>query len=71
MADELVRNAIDRGNDVVFFDVALGEGGGGEGTTSSNNNANSADLGRIKMELFTKDCPKTCENFRQLCTGAF
>lgn len=71
MADELVRNAIDRGNDVVFFDVALGEGGGGEGTTSSNNNANSADLGRIKMELFTKDCPKTCENFRQLCTGEF
>jgi len=74
MADELVRNAIDKGNEVVFFDVALGEGGGGggggEGTTSSNNNANSADLGRIKMELFTKDCPKTCENFRQLCTGA-
>jgi len=76
MADELVRNAIDKGNEVVFFDVALGEGGGGgggggEGTTTPNNNANSADLGRIKMELFTKDCPKTCENFRQLCTGAF
>jgi hypothetical protein len=32
-----------RGNVVVFFDVALGDG------------PNSADLGRIKMELFVKD----------------
>lgn len=27
--------------------------------------------GRIKMELFADVCPKTCENFRQLCTGEF
>ena len=27
--------------------------------------------GRIQMELFADICPKTCENFRQLCTGEF
>ena len=25
--------------------------------------------GRVKMELFADVCPKTAENFRQLCTG--
>eukprot|EP00339_Tiarina_fusa_P020605 CAMPEP_0117061044 /NCGR_PEP_ID=MMETSP0472-20121206/42466_1 /TAXON_ID=693140 ORGANISM="Tiarina fusus, Strain LIS" /NCGR_SAMPLE_ID=MMETSP0472 /ASSEMBLY_ACC=CAM_ASM_000603 /LENGTH=55 /DNA_ID=CAMNT_0004779503 /DNA_START=81 /DNA_END=244 /DNA_ORIENTATION=- len=46
-ADPDVMAAIERGNAVVFFDVAFGEGEG------------SADLGRIKLELFVKDCPKT------------
>jgi hypothetical protein len=41
--DPDVMAAIDRGNVVVFFDVAVGDG-----TTSS-------ELGRIKMELFVKD----------------
>lgn len=41
--DPEVMAAIERGNAVVFFDVALGEG------------ANAADLGRIKLELFVKD----------------
>ena len=27
--------------------------------------------GRIKAELFADTCPKTAENFRQLCTGEF
>lgn len=27
--------------------------------------------GRIKMELFADICPKTVENFRQMCTGEF
>lgn len=26
-------------------------------------------IGRIKFSLFSEDCPKTCENFRCLCTG--
>lgn len=42
-ADPEVMAAIDRGNAVVFFDVALGEGN------------NTAELGRIKIELFVKD----------------
>ena len=29
------------------------------------------EAGRIKMELFADICPKTCENFRQLCTGEY
>ena len=37
----------------VFFDVAIGE----------------RPAGRIEMQLFASVCPKTCENFRCLCTG--
>ena len=40
-------------NPVVFFDVKIG----------------GIDAGRVKMELFADVCPKTCENFRQMCTG--
>lgn len=29
------------------------------------------EVGRLHMELFADVCPKTCENFRQLCTGEF
>eukprot|EP01062_Namystynia_karyoxenos_P068719 TRINITY_DN636_c0_g1_i12.p2 TRINITY_DN636_c0_g1~~TRINITY_DN636_c0_g1_i12.p2 ORF type:complete len:184 (+),score=61.05 TRINITY_DN636_c0_g1_i12:62-553(+) len=31
--------------------------------------ADGSDVGRITMELFTEQCPKTAENFRALCTG--
>ena len=41
--DPAVMAAVERGNAVVFLDVALGEGD------------NSSDLGRIKLELFVKD----------------
>lgn len=41
--DPDVMAAIERGNAVVFLDVALGEG------------TNAADLGRIKLELFVQD----------------
>lgn len=27
------------------------------------------EIGRLIMELYADVCPKTCENFRQLCTG--
>lgn len=30
--------------------------------------ADSTSLGRIVLELFDTECPKTCENFRALCT---
>lgn len=36
-----------------YFDITIG----------------SQDCGRIVFELFSKECPKTCENFRSLCTG--
>jgi len=42
-------------NPVVFFDVQIG----------------GIDAGRVKMELFADVAPRTCENFRQLCTGEF
>lgn len=58
--DPAVIEAIEkRGNVVVFLDVALGDG------------EHAANLGRIKLELFTSDCPKTSENFRQFCTGEY
>ncbi|EMS56633.1 Peptidyl-prolyl cis-trans isomerase [Triticum urartu] len=38
---------------MVFFDMTIG----------------GAPAGRIVMELFAKDVPKTAENFRALCTG--
>ena len=63
--DPAVMEAINRGNAVVFLDVVLG--GGKEDKSKSGGNP----LGRIKLELFVKDCPKTCENFRQFCTGEF
>lgn len=25
--------------------------------------------GRVTIELFSKDCPKSCDNFKQLCMG--
>ena len=40
-------------NPIVFFDVTYG----------------GQPMGRIKIELFANICPKTAENFRQLCTG--
>jgi hypothetical protein len=30
--------------------------------------ADSTSLGRVVFELFDNECPKTCENFRALCT---
>ncbi|CAD7695881.1 unnamed protein product [Ostreobium quekettii] len=40
-------------NPVVFFDIEAG----------------GSPLGRIEMELFADQVPKTAENFRALCTG--
>ena len=40
-------------NPVVFFDVEIA----------------NQPVGRMKFELFADVCPKTAENFRQLCTG--
>ena len=42
-------------NPVVFFDVSVG----------------GQPAGRMVFELFADVCPKTAENFRQLCTGEF
>lgn len=44
-------------NPLVYFDIKLGRYGDG------------TPLGRIVMELKQDVCPKTAENFRQLCTG--
>eukprot|EP00919_Chromeraceae_sp_WS-2016_P045843 GHVR01109031.1.p1 GENE.GHVR01109031.1~~GHVR01109031.1.p1 ORF type:complete len:183 (+),score=37.42 GHVR01109031.1:69-617(+) len=42
-------------NPVVFFDLTMG----------------GHNIGRIKIELYKDVCPRTAENFRQLCTGEF
>eukprot|EP00890_Picochlorum_soloecismus_P005796 jgi/Picsp_1/6217/NSC_03571-R1_peptidyl-prolyl cis-trans isomerase h len=49
------QRARNKDNPVVFFDVSIGD----------------VPIGRLQMELFSDICPKTCENFRQLCTGEF
>ena len=49
--DPDVMAAIERGNKVVFFDVALG--GGSDGGPDAEDK--SRPLGRIKFELFVKD----------------
>jgi peptidyl-prolyl isomerase H (cyclophilin H) len=53
MSSDALTDALSRGNPVVFFDVSIG----------------GMPAGRIKIELFADVCPKTAENFRQLCTG--
>ena len=45
-------------NAQVYFDMGIGEPGTGDYTKS-----------RVVFELFTKEVPKTAENFRALCTG--
>ncbi|KAG2428847.1 hypothetical protein HYH02_014259 [Chlamydomonas schloesseri] len=40
-------------NPIVFFDIT----------------ADGAPVGRVEMELYADDVPKTAENFRALCTG--
>lgn len=49
--DPAVMAAIERGNKVVFFDVALG--GGSDGADDAEDK--SKPLGRIKLELFVND----------------
>jgi peptidyl-prolyl isomerase H (cyclophilin H) len=39
----------------VFFDLTIG----------------GRPIGRVTIELASDRCPRTCENFRQLCTGEF
>ena len=61
--DSAVLDAIDKGNKVVFLDVALG-GGGADDPAEDGQAEEGKPLERIKLELFVNDCPKTCENFR-------
>src|SRR4051812_28385287 len=46
-------HAVDPKNPKVFFEVAIG----------------GKAAGRVEMELFADTCPKTAENFLQLCVG--
>ncbi|KUF83619.1 Peptidyl-prolyl cis-trans isomerase [Phytophthora nicotianae] len=47
--DAALNEALRRGNPVVFFDISIG----------------GAPVGRLRLELFKKDCPRTVENFRK------
>lgn len=44
--DQAVLDAIERGNQVVFFDIAMGD---------PDEKESSVTLGRIKLELFVQD----------------
>lgn len=46
-------HAVNPKNPLVFFDITIGD----------------KKAGRIEMELFADTCPKTAENFLQLCIG--
>ena len=52
--DAQLAAALKRGHPVCFLDVSINDG----------------EPMRIRLELFSDVCPKTCENFKQLCTGA-
>jgi peptidyl-prolyl isomerase H (cyclophilin H) len=51
--DITVSEVLARGNVCVFFDITIG----------------GHPVGRISLELFKTQVPRTVENFRQLCTG--
>uniref|UniRef100_A0AAV1UMF7 Peptidyl-prolyl cis-trans isomerase n=1 Tax=Peronospora matthiolae TaxID=2874970 RepID=A0AAV1UMF7_9STRA len=53
--DAALSEALRRGNPVVFFDISIG----------------GVPVGRLRLELFKKDCPRTVENFRKFCTGEY
>lgn len=57
------------GNPHVFFDVSVGNESGKNWIVDCNELTIRCAVGRIVMELFIEDCPKTVENFRALCTG--
>lgn len=50
-----LNEALARGNRVVFLDVAI----------------SGQPAGRLRIELFYSTTPRTCENFRQFCTGEY
>lgn len=53
MEESTIEDVIKRGHVGVFLDVSVGGVG----------------IGRIKLELFKVQTPRTTENFRQFCTG--
>lgn len=55
MEETTVADVIKRGNVAVFFDITIG----------------GHAAGRIKIELFKTQVPRTTENFRQFCTGEY
>jgi peptidyl-prolyl isomerase H (cyclophilin H) len=71
--DPAVIEAIEkRGNVVTFFDIAVGGTSNNNSTSNTSSDTNNGTyIGRIKLELFVNECPKTVENFRQFCTGEY
>ena len=53
MEETTVADVVKRGNVAVFLDLSVG----------------GVAVGRVRLELFKAQCPRTAENFRQFCTG--
>ncbi len=53
LSDTTVAEVVARGNVAVFFDLAIG----------------GHPVGRLSLEVFKTQAPRTAENFRQLATG--
>lgn len=51
-----------------FFDIQIG-GNDGKEIIAFMRIFDGYLVGRIVLELFNDICPRTCENFRALCTG--
>ena len=61
---------LDQEGQQTMKDIYEGENGADDPETAiETTEPKNINLGKLIFELYTKECPKTSENFRCLCTG--